>query len=173
MTVKEDDQELMSSILEHPISGSSMKDLKTELDMIKAIMLVEAQYGVTFSVNEPFEKEDLEAIHFLANSIHGIPENCTWEFFKMTARFQNQAASEDEFRKAGIDIQYRVLVDLTIQNMELKQIPIRVNLQNARLKDPDKAIADWKNAQLQEDKSIKLEFVACSDKDKAIRIAEC
>ena len=91
----------------------------------------------------------------------------------MTARFQNQAASEDEFRKEGIDIQYRVLVDLTVQNVELKQIPIRVNLQNARLKDPDKAIADWKNAQLQEDKSIELEFVACSGNDKAIRIAEC
>lgn len=42
-----------------------------------------------------------------------------------------------------------------------------------RLKDPDKAIADWKNAQLQEDKSIELEFVACSGNDKAIRIAEC
>lgn len=91
----------------------------------------------------------------------------------MTARFQNQAASEDEFRKAGIDIQYRVLVDLTIQNVELKQIPIRVNLQNAKLKDPDKAIVDWKNAQLQEDKSIELEFVACSGNDKTIRIAEC
>ena len=150
-----------------------MKDLQNELDMIKAVMLVEAQYGVTFSVNEPFEKEDLEAIHFLAESIRGIPENCTWESFKMTARFQNQAASEDEFRKEGIDIQYRVLVDLTVQNVELKQIPIKVNLQNARLKDPDKAIADWKNAQLQEDKSIELEFVACSGNDKAIRIAEC
>jgi hypothetical protein len=171
--VKKDDQELMSSVLEHSISGSSMKDLKTELDMIKAVMLVEAQYGVTFSVSEPFKKEDLAAIHFLADSIRGIPENCTWESFKMTAGFQNQAVSEDEFRKAGIDIQYRVLVDLTIQNVELKQIPIRVNLQNARLKDPDKVIADWKNAQLQEDKSIELEFVACSGKDKAIRIAEC
>lgn len=99
--VKKDDQELMSSVLEHPISGCSMKDLQNELDMIKAVMLVEAQYGVTFSVNEPFEKEDLEAIHFLAESIRGIPENCTWESFKMTARFQNQAASEDEFRKSS------------------------------------------------------------------------
>ena len=55
----------------------------------------------------------------------------------------------------------------------MKKIPIKLKLQSARLKDPDKAIADWKNAQLQEDKSIELEFVACSGKDKAIRIAEC
>ncbi|RHV11119.1 hypothetical protein DXB77_08045 [Clostridium sp. OM05-9] len=44
---------------------------------------------------------------------------------------------------------------------------------NIGSKDSDKAIADWKNAQLQEDKSIELEFVACSGKDKAIRIAGC
>ena len=55
----------------------------------------------------------------------------------------------------------------------MKKIPIKLKLQNARLKDPDKAIADWKNAQLQEDKSIKLEFVTCSGNDKAIRIAQC
>ena len=55
----------------------------------------------------------------------------------------------------------------------MKKIPIKLKLQSARLKDTDKAIADWKNAQLQEDKSIELEFVVCSGNDKAIRIAEC
>lgn len=72
-----------------------------------------------------------------------------------------------------MDEWYREEYDYGIKDTELKKIPIKVNLQNARLKDPDKAIADWKNAQLQEDKSIELEFVACSDKDKAIRVAEC
>lgn len=48
--VKEENQELMLLVLEHSISGSSMKDLQNELDMIKVVMLVEAQFGVTFSV---------------------------------------------------------------------------------------------------------------------------
>ena len=77
--VKEENQELMLLVLEHSISGSSMKDLQNELDMIKVVMLVEAQFGVTFSVSEPFEKEKLVAIHFLVDSIQGMPESCTRE----------------------------------------------------------------------------------------------
>ncbi len=102
--VKEENQELMLLVLEHSISGSSMKDLQNELDMIKVVMLVEAQFGVTFSVSEPFEKEKLVAIHFLVDSIQGMPESCTRESFRMTAGFQNQAAPEDGFRKTGIMI---------------------------------------------------------------------
>lgn len=34
--VKEENQELMLLVLEHSISGSSMKDLQNELDMIQS-----------------------------------------------------------------------------------------------------------------------------------------
>ena len=76
--VKEENQELMLLVLEHSISGSSMKDLQNELDMIKVVMLVEAQFGVTFSVSEPFEKEKLVAIHFLVDSIHPRSRVTVW-----------------------------------------------------------------------------------------------
>ena len=69
---------MISSVLGHSISSSSMKNMKLELDMIKTVMLVEAQYDEIFPVSKLFEKENLKAIYFLASSIHGMLKNCTW-----------------------------------------------------------------------------------------------
>lgn len=56
------------------VSSESIEELKGDLELIKDVILVESELGISFSISDGFDNDDQEMLYFLANSIRKIPQ---------------------------------------------------------------------------------------------------
>ena len=75
---KEEKKELFKATLQEPLSSESIEELKGDLELIKDVILVETEFGVSFSISDGFDNDDQEMLYFLANSIRRIPQEMQW-----------------------------------------------------------------------------------------------
>ena len=169
---KEEKEELFKATLQEPLSSESIEELKGDLELIKDVILVETEFGVSFSISDGFDNDDQEMLYFLANSIRRIPQEMQWTSYNAEARLTpaTEADTKDLF-KPEFSIRYTEIVNIKIQQMWIKNIKISNELKCCRFANPDQAYKDFIAAQQSEDKRINIDLVPADEERKALRIA--
>lgn len=78
------------------------------MELIKDVILVETEFGVSFSISDGFDNDDQEMLYFLANSIRKIPQEMQWTSYNAEAKLTpaTEADTKDLFKpEFCIDIQ--------------------------------------------------------------------
>lgn len=170
--IKETKEDVFKATLQEPLSSESIEELKGDLELIKDVILVESEFGVSFNISDGFDNNDQEMLYFLANSIRKIPQEMQWTSYNVEARLTpvSKADTKDLF-KPEFSIRYTELVNIKIQRIWIKNIKISNELKCCRFADPDQAYKDFIAAQQSEDKRIKIRLVPADEERKASRIA--
>ena len=102
---KEEKEELFKATLQEPLSSESIEELKGDLELIKNVILVETEFGVSFSISDGFDNDDQEMLYFLANSIRRIPQEMQWTSYNAEARLTpaTEADTKDLFNIYRLD----------------------------------------------------------------------
>lgn len=168
---KEEKEELFKATLQEPLSSESIEELKGDLELIKNVILVETEFGVSFSISDGFDNDDQEMLYFLANSIRKIPQEMQWTSYNAEAKLTpaTEADTKDLF-KPEFCIRYTEIVNIKIQQIWIKDIKISNELKCCRFDDPDQAYKDFIAAQQSEDKRIKIDLVPADKERKASRM---
>lgn len=168
---KEEKKELFKATLQEPLSSESIEELKGDLELIKDVILVETEFGVSFSISDGFDNDDQEMLYFLANSIRRIPQEMQWTSYNAEARLTpaTEADTKDLFKPEFL-IRYTEIANIKIQQIWIKDIRISNELKCCRFADPDQAYKDFIAAQQSEDKRIKIDLVPADEERRASRI---
>ena len=169
---KEEKRAIFKATLQEPLSSESLEELKGDLKLIKDVILVETEFGISFSISDGFDEDDQEMLCFLANSIRRIPQEMQWTSYSAEARLipESEAELKDLF-KPSFFIKYIEIVNIRIQQIWIKDIKISNELKCCRFADPDQAYKDFISAQRSEDKRVKIELVPADEERTASRIA--
>lgn len=162
---------MLQATLQEALSSESIEELKRDLQLIKDVILVEAEWGVSFNISDGFDNDDQEMLYFLANSIRRIPQEMQWTSYSVEARLTpaTEVDAKDLF-KPEFSIRYTEIVDIKIQQIWIKNIKISNELKCCRCVDPDQTYKDFIEAQQSEDKQIKIELLPADEERKASRI---
>lgn len=168
---KKEREEMLQATLQEALSSESIEELKRDLQLIKDVILVEAEWGVSFNISDGFDNDDQEMLYFLANSIRRIPQEMQWTSYSVEARLTpaTEVDAKDLF-KPEFSIRYTEIVDIKIQQIWIKNIKISNELKCCRCVDPDQTYKDFIEAQQSEDKQIKIELLPADEERKASRI---
>lgn len=168
---KKEKEAVFSATLQEPLSSESIEELNGDLELIKNVILVETEFGVSFSISDGFDNDDQEMLYFLANSIRRIPQEMQWTSYNAEARLTpaTGADTKDLF-KTEFSIRYTEIVNIKIQQMWIKNIKISNELKCCRFVNPDQAYKDFIAAQQSKDKRINIDIVPADEERRASRI---
>lgn len=169
---KEDKEEIFKVVLQKTLSSESMESLRNKLQFINDVMLVEAEFDVSFDITKKFDVDDQKMITFLANSIRAIPQEIEWNSYNMKARLTPETDENiKNVFKSNFSIKHIHNVDIQIQGIWIKNIKIKDELKCCKFSNPDQIYKDFIEAQYTDDKCVKIELIPGDEDKKALRIA--
>ena len=169
---KAEQKEVFRGTLQEPVSSKSIEELKSDIALIKDVILIETEFGVSFSIPDGFDSDDQQMICFLADSIRKIPQEMQWTSYN--ADVELTPATEGDIKdlfKPQFCLKFTEIVNVKIQQILIKDIEVSNELKCCKFADPDQAYKDFMAAQQSEDKRIKIELVPADEARKASRIA--
>ena len=166
-----EDNVVFRTTLQEPLGSESIEELKADIELIKDVILVEAEFGVSFSILENFSIEDRRLLKFLSNSVRGIAYEVHWDSFEVEAKITPaDDTNVEELFKESFKFKYTEVVDVRVQQTWIKGIKINNELQWCKLETPDQVYADFLKVQQTNEKKIKLKLVPADEEKKATRI---
>lgn len=169
---KAEQKEVFRGTLQKPFGVKSIEALKSDIALIKDVMLIETEFGVSFSISDGFDSDDRQMICFLADSIRKIPQEMQWTSYNADVKLT--PATEGDIKdlfKPQFCLRFTEIVNIKIQQIWIKEIEVSNELKCCKFADPDQAYKDFMAAQQSEDKRIKIELVPADEARKASRIA--
>lgn len=156
-----------------PLYGQEYECLSEYLNLIKDIMLIEAQFDISLNPAVELQEDDFEMIKFLADSIKGVARKCTWDKFIVSAvpiPVREETNLSEVFIKET-SVHYVERINIIIQDQTITDVPVEVVLNSAKFENPQTVIAAYEKIKetTTNDLRIEISMIPGSDGNDASR----